>query len=88
MTEAKTVPSIALQSKRPKLSSNSTGTLFINDTIRNPDVEELLHCLSVKLHERIEDNSNCGEKESIFNEQEYPLTVCFPFPVLITHPLV
>jgi len=68
------VPSIALQSKRPKLSSNSTGTLFINDTIRNPDVEELLHCLSVKLHERIEDNSNCGEKESIFNEQEYPLT--------------
>jgi len=56
--------------------SNSTGTLFIKDTIALPDLDELNNCMALYLHKLIENGNKVSHKKTIeiFDETIYPIT--------------
>jgi len=55
---------------------SSTSTLFINDTISQPDTEEILRCMAKKLLEYIKVGAaNCDKTYfDVFNEMIHPIT--------------
>mmetsp|Transcript_4606 Transcript_4606/g.6419 ORF Transcript_4606/g.6419 Transcript_4606/m.6419 type:complete len:969 (+) Transcript_4606:69-2975(+) len=56
--------------------SNSTSSLFIDDTILMPNIEEMTRCISITLHNWIESGMKAPQKHNIdlFSERLFPLT--------------
>eukprot|EP01098_Paradermamoeba_levis_P001162 TRINITY_DN1130_c0_g1_i3.p1 TRINITY_DN1130_c0_g1~~TRINITY_DN1130_c0_g1_i3.p1 ORF type:complete len:273 (-),score=55.91 TRINITY_DN1130_c0_g1_i3:191-1009(-) len=62
--------------RQQRLKSNSTSTLYVKNTISNPDDEEIVRCMSVALYYHIlkgHENSNPFFLD-VFSEKLYPLT--------------
>lgn len=59
-----------------RVKYSSTSTLFISDTISQPDVEEILRCMAKKLLEFIKVGASKCEKTyfDVFNEMIHPIT--------------
>jgi hypothetical protein len=59
-----------------RYKSNSTSSLYIKDTLGAPDVDELIHCMSVALHYHIMAGHDSEHKTffEIFDEEKHPLT--------------
>eukprot|EP00168_Porphyra_purpurea_P004587 TRINITY_DN15597_c0_g1_i1.p1 TRINITY_DN15597_c0_g1~~TRINITY_DN15597_c0_g1_i1.p1 ORF type:complete len:289 (+),score=67.17 TRINITY_DN15597_c0_g1_i1:28-867(+) len=55
--------------------SNSTSTLFVNSTVSQPDLDQLLRCVALKLFRHIEDGQSTEEKVyfDIFDERIHPI---------------
>mmetsp|Transcript_30121 Transcript_30121/g.33647 ORF Transcript_30121/g.33647 Transcript_30121/m.33647 type:complete len:331 (-) Transcript_30121:127-1119(-) len=58
------------------LKAHSTSSLFIEDTISNPDVVEVIHCCATTLHWVISKNASIKKPKTlkIYDEKLHPLT--------------
>ena len=82
LNELQTVPAAAA-SVAPAQKYNSTSSLFIDSTITKPCIDEIIFCVSIVIHDRIEE----GERElqahptmmerlpGMFNTKSKPLLV-------------
>jgi len=61
---------------RPK--SNSTSSIYITNSIVNPDVEEIVRCMSKAIHYHMQQGHKVPEEErllpQIFDENKHPIT--------------
>jgi len=71
-----TTPAKQSQLRSPRTKYSSTSTLFVNDSLSKPDLEEVLRNLAKALFFHIEKGCNMRNKiyYNIFNEEIYPLT--------------
>mmetsp|Transcript_22672 Transcript_22672/g.89691 ORF Transcript_22672/g.89691 Transcript_22672/m.89691 type:complete len:278 (+) Transcript_22672:50-883(+) len=55
--------------------SNSTSTLYVNSTVSQPDIDQLLRCVALKLYHHIQDGQSTAEKVyfDIFDERIHPI---------------
>jgi len=63
LEQAPSSPSIP---KQPSMKYNSTSSLYIDSTIVKPDSDEIIFCVSIVLHDRIEE----GEAEPVEDNTE------------------
>merc|ERR1719440_568526 len=56
---------------------NSTSSIYINSTITRPDIDEIIFCVAIVIHDRIEQGEELsGEERSrfpYFSEENNPL---------------
>ena len=57
-------PSMEDRPQTPLVKYNSTSSLFINSTITKPLVEEMIFCVSVVLHDRINEGEEAAAEAS------------------------
>jgi len=60
---------------KEKQKYNSTSTMFIRHTIFKPEIQEVIYCVAIVLHDRMRIEAESGEGEHAYVEQQ----VCFPF---------
>jgi len=70
---ARAAEMVKLRAKEPE-KYNSTSTMYIKSTILKPEIQEVIYCVAIVLHDRITTEEVAGDETPHIEQQH-----CFPF---------